>query len=574
MNKTVKIIWKILEIALIALTVLGFVKAEFVSLDIDESYAVAEAYRLVSGDKLLYDMWEPHQFTSFIPAFFLQPFVTFTGGTAFSVIYLRIIGCIIHLIIGWFLYRTVRKETEKTGALLVMLFHMNFLPKWVAMPEFELIHYWCLLLIFLLLYSNGKGIRIRALAAGVLYVISGMCYPTMVFVFPLFFFGLFFCGRERKQAYYFTAGAFIGVTVFFLAILSYMSPAEIKTYVGYIFMDASHQTSAADKWSEYARQFLSQGIKIGKSMIPSAVFTFAAAFYVKGYQKKQMALSQIVVMFLFGIVTVLSIRAIIGFLFGNENQFFFQIRYVVCTVAFIYLAIKGGKNYRFDLFIGILPSVVSLIGILFVTNMDTNTAYAKLMPAIVIGFFMQGKLWRKQIECAEFSTLERQFGHLAAGMMIICFLICRLVLIRVNGCLPVTIKAPMTMLREGPAAGVFVMKDIGDEWNNDYEVFKNLVPKGKPVLYIGAEQLFYVAFCDRVCTPSVQGTTVFNEMYGEYYKRFPEKKPVCIVIDHSFDKTVGYYYSPENEYIYEWIHQNFETVREEDVGFYHFLYSQ
>ena len=53
MNKTVKIIWKILEIALIALTVLGFVKAVFVSLDIDESYAVAEAYRLVSGDKLL-----------------------------------------------------------------------------------------------------------------------------------------------------------------------------------------------------------------------------------------------------------------------------------------------------------------------------------------------------------------------------------------------------------------------------------------------------------------------------------------------------------------------------------------
>ena len=34
----------------------GFmVKAVFVSLDIDESYAVAAAYRLVTGDKLLYE---------------------------------------------------------------------------------------------------------------------------------------------------------------------------------------------------------------------------------------------------------------------------------------------------------------------------------------------------------------------------------------------------------------------------------------------------------------------------------------------------------------------------------------
>ena len=574
MNKAVKIIWKILEIALLSLTILGFVKAVFVSLDIDESYAVAEAYRLVSGDKLLYDMWEPHQFTSFIPALFLLPFVKITGGTTFSVIYLRIIGCIIHVLIGIYLYRVCRKETEKTGAFLVFLFHLNFLPKWVAMPEFELIHYWCMLLIFLLLYKTGKPWRFRAFAAGLLYVVSGLCYPTMVIVFPLFFFGIFFIGRDRRQAYYFTVGAVVGVLIFAWVILSYMRPAAVKTFVGYLFMDASHQTAMADKWSEYARQFLSQGIKIGKSMIPSAVFTFAVAFYIKGHQKKQLKLSQIVVMFLFGIVAVLSIRAIYGFLFGNENQFFFQIRYVVSVAAFIYLAVKGGKKYSIDLFLGILPSVVALIGILFMTNMDTNTAYAKLMPAIVVGFFLQGKLWRKELACSEFSTMERQFGHLAAGMMVICFLICRLVLIRVNGCLPVTIKAPLSMLTEGPAKGVFVTKEIGDEWNYDYDVFRNLVPRNKPVLYIGAEQLFYVAFCDRVCTPSVQGTTVFNEMYDEYYKVFPDKKPVCIVVDNSFDKTVGYYYSLENSYIFDWIEKNFHTVREEDVGIYHFLYAE
>ena len=67
-----KAAWRIIQISLLLLTIAGMVKAVFVSLDIDESYAVSEAYRLISGDKLLYDMWEPHQFSALIPALFLQ----------------------------------------------------------------------------------------------------------------------------------------------------------------------------------------------------------------------------------------------------------------------------------------------------------------------------------------------------------------------------------------------------------------------------------------------------------------------------------------------------------------------
>ena len=147
-----KAAWRIIQISLLLLTIAGMVKAVFVSLDIDESYAVSEAYRLISGDKLLYDMWEPHQFSALIPALFLFPFVKLAGSTAYSVIYLRIIGTLLHLAVGFFLYRTTKEEAGGKAAFLLTVFHLNFLSKWVAMPEFELMHYWCMILIFLLLY--------------------------------------------------------------------------------------------------------------------------------------------------------------------------------------------------------------------------------------------------------------------------------------------------------------------------------------------------------------------------------------------------------------------------------------
>lgn len=40
------------------------VRGTFVGLEIDEEYALSLGFRLVSGDRLFYSMWEPHQLSS------------------------------------------------------------------------------------------------------------------------------------------------------------------------------------------------------------------------------------------------------------------------------------------------------------------------------------------------------------------------------------------------------------------------------------------------------------------------------------------------------------------------------
>ena len=134
--------------------------------------------------------------------------------------------------------------------------------------------------------------------------------------------------------------------------------------------------------------------------------------------------------------------------------------------------------------------------------------------------------------------------------------------------MPVTIRAKLEKVENGPAKGIYILKNQADAWNGSYKAFKEVIDSDKNVLYIGQEQLFYVTFVDRVATPSVQGTTAFNEMYGKYYEVFPDKYPEIVVRDASFDVNPAYYYSEENEYIFKWLEDNNETSVLLNNGYY------
>lgn len=59
---------------LIFLTVMATIKALFFGLDRNEAYVVTVAYRLVQGDRLFLEMWEPHQTSAILSAVFIKLF--------------------------------------------------------------------------------------------------------------------------------------------------------------------------------------------------------------------------------------------------------------------------------------------------------------------------------------------------------------------------------------------------------------------------------------------------------------------------------------------------------------------
>ena len=66
-------------------------RSAFTGLEIDEEYALSLGYRLVSGDRLFYDMWEPHQLSSLPAAALLAVFIGITGGTTGVLVFFRLV---------------------------------------------------------------------------------------------------------------------------------------------------------------------------------------------------------------------------------------------------------------------------------------------------------------------------------------------------------------------------------------------------------------------------------------------------------------------------------------------------
>ena len=569
MKKTLTYTIRIIFIILALLTLIGIVKALFVSIDVDESYAVAQAYRLVTGDRLMYDMWEPHQFSAFLPAFFLYPFVKIFKSTDYCVIYLRMAGLLIHLALGVFLFFVTKKETDSRVAALAFLLHMNFLPKWVAMPEFEVMHYWSMLSVFLLLLiADKKKKNILYFLAGLCFGVSVLCYPTMIPVF--FVLVIAMAVRKKKEGILpFFAGTVLIGLITVAVILINVSPSELPFFISYILMDSSHTSAGMSyKLATYPAELKAQGVEIAIGLAVGTVLALIYRIIQKTVWKRKIEVFSFIINILVFATIWLSLKTLFGYVFGNENQFYLQARYVVYAVLFMIICIREYKRFSAELWYAIIPALFTLPMVFAITNMDSNSLYSKLFITVIAGIVIFGKKYFDKDEKEEIGKSDLILSVCCVLFCMFCLFGCRLLLLRVNGCMPVTIMAKLEKVEYGPAKGIYVLKNQADAWNGSYKAFKEVIDSGKNVLYIGQEQLFYVTFADRVTTPSVQGTTVFNEMYGKYYEVFPEKYPEIAVRDASFGVNPAYYYSDENEYIFKWLSDNNETESLLNNGYY------
>lgn len=598
-RKDGSILWKIIQAGIILLTLLGFIKGIFISLDIDESYAVTQSYRLACGDRMFVEMWESHQLSAFLATIFIKIYLLLFHTTDYLIVYLRIIGMLIHTGLGVWLYRNVKKELTEKASFLILFLHLNFLPKWVQMPEFELMHYWFLLAAFLLLYryfGQEKGDWWRPALAGVCLVGSMMSYPTMIFAYPIYLCGLCVLERQKhaargkqmlRSSLWFTAGAGVSGVAFLAYLFSYQTLDEFMQNVSYIFMDESHTTyTAAEKWAIYGGQTKELGLLYLKYMLVAVAIVavvLVVSVLVLGIRKK---LNKFCIRKLFSqnlgetlilvivILTALALQAkqIVGCLLLDQNQFYFQIRYLAAILPAIYLGIRYHKRMSVFFYLCVLPALVSLPAVLVITNMNVNVtlsrAFLGVLGSMVMCFlYSQEKL--RQLRDSEqiqriICTMENALVSFLSLGLLAGFFVCRLILIRVSGCLPVTINAPLERMEAGPEKGIYVLQAQAQIWNENYDVLKDVVDKGDRLLYIGAENLIYPATEAALATPSTQGTTVFNEMFLYYYEKHPEKLPNIIVIDKTFETNPVYGLFSDSEIVLDWIAENYgdATVQE------------
>lgn len=93
-------------------------------------------YRLVSGDRLFYDMWEPHQLSSLPAAALLAMFIGITSGTTGVLVFFRLVVLACKAGMSCVFYREFRRDLGKPAALLAALVLFAFVPKWFLGPDY------------------------------------------------------------------------------------------------------------------------------------------------------------------------------------------------------------------------------------------------------------------------------------------------------------------------------------------------------------------------------------------------------------------------------------------------------
>lgn len=85
-------IWPLLCVVLAGLSVLAVGRSLLIGLDADEQYAVTLAYRMAKGDRLIRDIWDPHQTSAILPALLIRLFHLFAADNTCLLLYLRGVG--------------------------------------------------------------------------------------------------------------------------------------------------------------------------------------------------------------------------------------------------------------------------------------------------------------------------------------------------------------------------------------------------------------------------------------------------------------------------------------------------
>ena len=586
------VLWRLVQAGIIFLTVIGYVKGLFISLDIDESYAVAQSYRLAIGEHLFVDMWESHQLSAYLSAVFIKIYLCVFQTTDYLVIYLRTIGMLIHVGFGLWLQRSLKKDFNAGITFLLVCLHLNFFPKWVQMPEFELMHYWALLAIFLILHSYfGSETRgwWKPFLAGICLVGSMMSYPTMLMLYPVYVIGL--CILERGKAsgkrggiwrssLWLTLGAGGSGVAFLLYLFSYQSLQELLQNVSYVFMDESHTTyTMAEKWSMYGEQakglwdvymqsFLSAVVMV--AIVGGILLIFGR--FSKNLQGNLTVGKRAEAAFLsILILTAILLQKdhILGCLVEDQNQFFLQVRYIAAILPAVYMGIRYHKRMAVYFWLCVMPALVSLPAVLLITNMNVNVTCSRAVIGIWGSICMLCIYLREKLQ-------ERLMGKvLTYGLsfsILMGFFVCRLVMIRVTGCLPVTVMAPMEKMEYGPEKGIYILDEQAQIWNDNYAILDEIIDEEDRLLYIGAENLIYPAMGCGLSTPSTQGTTVFNEMFLQYYREHPQKVPTVVVIDKTFTTNPVYGLFSDAGVVLEWIEENYPNARVQETAYMTILY--
>jgi len=537
-EKKKRILFNCVAVALIGCTFFSIIKRLFVGLDVDEQYAVTLAYRIASGDKLLKELWEPHQLSGILPGFFVFVYMNATGGTQYVLLLLRIIGLIFQIFTALLWYKAFSKRYNREKVFLSCILILNVLPKWIQSLEFANMEIWFLLISISLLVFCRDAIEkkkiIYACLLGIVTVLLIWAYPSCVFLFMFFVISL----RKEKAGFVAYLIVCVGAALAFcIYLFSYMTFSEMLTYVGYVFSDGSHSQGLADRMTGYGLELLKITAWLMLYIGIATLFSLA----VKIVRKNSFDVKLCVYLS----VIIASIDQVRLWMINECPNVHTQVRFLIPLLALV-LVNDESKDSKWDKNICLISSIISLLSVLTLTNLTIQASLIHTLPACLY-WFISAKNPNKD----RFRMIAEK---IAEYTMVVVSVFAITFLVRVNeGWHEDILLVKQKVLYDAPKL-VYCPYMIGYEINDNSVKLQNVITDGSKVLYIGSDTMLYMAGSYEVCSASTISTPVFDNKYLEYFEINQNKLPDAVVIDKEYWINSNYV----NESVKDWILQNFD----------------
>ena len=535
---------------LCAASLVVMVRSAFVGLEIDEEYALSLGYRLVSGDRLFYSMWEPHQLSSLPAAALLAVFIGITGGTTGVLVFFRLVVLVCKAGMSYVFYREFRRDLGRPAALLAALVLFAFVPKWFLGPDYtgQQFH-WTLAAFLCLHHYVTRGCRqLWLVPLGAVCACFGyLAFPQSAAAFAVLWVGMLILGKRRGEPKACGAWVLLGsCAVCGAAFLVYalsgvgFSISLLLDRLTLILHDPQYNFTTAERMALLAGQALTVARSLLWPLLASAALS--AALYLI---KRQPITAGRLLNFWAALAAVQCLLRAVKDGSLDERQF---VPVVVLAGAWAFWQGRGRPGNAELFWLGYLPGLAAYAMILRSTLLGLAPTFMYLTWPAVCGMLAL-------VNHADDAKARRAEGMLCLAAMLAFLLVCRVWCVQTTGWKAADVTdTPLVRITTGPAKGIYADAKAADMQECLCEALQPYA--GQPILQaIGEQHGLGFLMADgtlQVAQASVISGTDSDPRFEQYYADVPDKEPRVILYDDAEVRDMAEFHS--------WLEASFTIV--------------
>ena len=535
---------------LCAASLVVMARSAFVGLEIDEEYALSLGYRLVSGDRLFYSMWEPHQLSSLPAAALLAVFIGITGGTTGVLVFFRLVVLVCKAGMSYVFYREFRRDLGRPAALLAALVLFAFVPKWFLGPDYtgQQFH-WTLAAFLCLHHYVTRGCRqLWLVPLGAVCACFGyLAFPQSAAAFAVLWVGMLILGKRRGEPKARGAWVLLGsCAVCGAAFLVYalsgvgFSISLLLNRLTLILHDPQYNFTTAERMALLAGQALTVARSLLWPLLASAALS--AALYLI---KRQPITAGRLLNFWAALAAVQCLLRAVKDGSLDERQF---VPVVVLAGVWAFWQGRGRPGNAELFWLGYLPGLAAYAMILRSTLLGLAPTFMYLTWPAVCGMLAL-------VNHADDAKARRAEGMLCLAAMLAFLLVCRVWCVQTTGWKAADVTdTPLVRITTGPAKGIYADAKAADMQECLCEALQPYA--GQPILQaIGEQHGLGFLMADgtlQVAQASVISGTDSDPRFEQYYADVPDKEPRVILYDDAEVRDMAEFHS--------WLEASFTIV--------------